>query len=165
MAASSKVFTAPLAVIKIDGIPIGKLKDIRISETFNRSTVRGIGRLNGDESVALTWDGTLSCSAYLIDFAYSMNVLTDSGVLQRRVQTIEDFVNTVLLNENGVTFDILRKVKDTQNATNGVVTPKYEVFASVGPAFLTREGMNIAESQISGRDAEFVYLNPVIFPQ
>lgn len=159
MSTQTKSMTAPLAIVKVGGVPIGKMRNIRLTENIRRGKVLGLGRLNPDELPALEWDGTLNCGFYLIDFSKE----AIPGTLLRSVQTVDDFVNTVLLNDLGVTIDIMRKVVGSIDS-NGVVTPALEIFTSIQAAFLTREGMDISESQISGRDADFEYLNPVIFP-
>ena len=156
---ATKTMTAPLAIIKVNGVPIGRMKNIRLTENIRRGNVLGLGRLTPLEKPPLEWDGSLSTSFYLIDFSDEIIEKT----LLRKVQTVDEFVDTVLLNENGVTVDIMRKVKDTV-AANGVVTPKLEVFASIKGCVMTSEGFDISESQISGRDASFEYLTPVIFP-
>ena len=45
----------------------------------------------------------------------------------------------------------------------GLVKTKYETFAKVTGAFATREGFDIQEGQISGRDTEFEYLTPILY--
>lgn len=166
---ATKTFNAPLAVIKFNGIAIGKMRDITLTETINRGTVRGIGAFTPDDLPALTWDGTMNCGMYLIDFGKAMNYITSADningapVLQRNVSSPQEFVDTVLLQEEGVVVDILRRVKDTQDTNTGVIKAKLEIFASIRGAFLTRESMNISESQIGGRNADFSYTNPVIF--
>lgn len=157
---ASKTMTAPLAIIKVNGVPVGKMKNIRLTENIRRGKVIGLGRLHASELPPLEWDGTLSCSFYLIDFS---NEVAKNALL-RTVQTVDEFVNTVLLQDTGITIDILRKVKDFRQE-NGVLVPKTEIFASIQGCFLTREGFDITESQISGRDADFEYITPVIFPQ
>lgn len=157
---ATKTMTAPLAVIKVNGVPVGKMKNIRVTENIRRGKVVGLGSLAASELPALEWDGTLNCSSYLINF--SKEVL--QGALPREVQTVEEFVNTVLLQEDGVQIDILRKVKDFIQP-NGVIVPKLEIFATISGCFATREGFDISESQISGRDQDFQYLTPIIFPQ
>lgn len=152
--------TAPLAIIKVGGVPVGKMRNLRLTENIRRGKVLGIGSLNPSELPALEWDGSLNCSAYLIDF--SQEIIKDT--LFRGVQTVDQFVDTVLLQDNGVTIDVMRKVVD-QTLANGVKVPKLERFASIQGCFLTREGFDISESQISGRDADFEYITPVIFPQ
>ncbi len=156
----AKTMTAPLAIIKVDGKPIGKMRNIRLTENVRRGKVMGLGRLTPTELPALEWDGTLSTGFYLIDFS---NEVIKAALL-RKVQTLDEFVDTVLLQEEGVQIDILRKVKDVVLG-NGVIVPKLEIFASVQGAFLTRESFDITESQISGRDADFEYINPVLYPQ
>lgn len=156
----TKSMTAPLAIIKVGGVPVGKMRNLRLTENIRRGKVLGIGSLNPSELPALEWDGSLNCSAYLIDF--SQEIIKDT--LFRGVQTVDQFVDTVLLQDNGVTIDVMRKVVD-QTLANGVKVPKLERFASIQGCFLTREGFDISESQISGRDADFEYITPVIFPQ
>lgn len=162
--AFTKTMTAPLAIIKIDGQPIGKMKSLRITETINRGTVRGIGKLDVDEIPALTWDGSMSCSMYLVDLRLALNNLSNAKVFQRQVQTVEQFIDTVLLNEDGLQIDIFRKVKQNQDPNTGIISTGLEMFASIRGAFCNRESFDISESQLSGRDAEFVYTTPIIFP-
>ena len=157
------VLTAPLAIIKIGGVPIGKMKDVTITENIQRAPVRGIGELNPLEAPATSWDGTLSCSSYLIDFKKALNALTDAQVVQRNVQTTQEFVDTVLLTDAGVTIDMLQKVTDTTSAT-GIKKGKFESFISVRKLFLTRQSMNLSEGQIGGSNCDFMYLEPAIYP-
>jgi hypothetical protein len=141
------------------------MKDISINETINRGEVRGIGELNPSEVPAQSWSGQLSCSMYLVEFKKALNKLEDASVLQRTVQSVDDFVNTVLLTEEGVTIDLMRKVKDSVDSTTGVIKSKTEIFASVRGCFITRQGMQVSEGQIGGQNCEFVFINPVIYPQ
>lgn len=160
----SKVITAPVAIIKIGGVAIGKMRNIRLTENLNRGTVYGLGALTPDEVPALQWSGTLTCGMYLIDFSKSMNKLINGTFLQRRVQSLDEFVDTILLEENGVQVDIMRKVAaGAPDPNTGIITPQLEIFASIKGAFNTREGMDISENQIGGRDADFVYTTPVIY--
>ncbi len=165
-----KSITAPLALIKFNGIVIGKMKNIRLTESIGRGTIRGLGRLTPSEVPATTWDGTMNCGMYLIDFSKAMNFIENADpvngapVLQRRVSTPEEFIDTVLLEEEGVTVDIMRKTKVSQDPSTGIITSGQEIFASIKGCFITREGMDISEAQIGGRDADFVYITPVIFP-
>lgn len=163
---ANTVLTAPLAIIKIGGVAIGKMQNITFDENTNRVAVRGIGNLTPDEVPAVTWDGTLTCSQYSIDFSKALNQINDGkGGQQRVVNTVDEFVNTVLLQDEGLTLDIMRKVVDTKDPVTGVVTPKLEIFMSVKGCFQNRDGITIAEGQVSNRNASFMYINPVIYPQ
>jgi hypothetical protein len=134
------------------------MKNIRITESINRGKIFGIGSLTPSELPPLEWDGTLNCGFYLIDFSKQ----AIEGALQRTVNSIDEFVDSVLLQEQGVQIDIMRKVKDSVGS-NGAIISRLEMFASVKGAFLTREGFDITESQISGRDADFEYTDPIIY--
>lgn len=158
----SKVMTAPLAVIKINGKAVGKMKNVRVSEQIRRGRVSGIGRLNPSEIPALEWSGTLSCSSYSINF----NLLANESKIGtfRNAGTVDAWANAILLQEAGLEIAIMRKVKDGEiDPDTGLVKSKLETFAKVTGAFANRESMDVQEGQISGRDTEFEYLEPILF--
>lgn len=159
---ATKVMTAPLAIIKVNGIAIGKMKNIRVNEQIRRGNVRGIGELTPQEVPALEWSGSLSAGFYSITFNNQDQLIKTA--LLRNVNTLQEFVDTVLLQEDGITIDIMKKVKDYRDPQTGIIYPKLEVFASVRGAFSTKESFDISEGQISGRDVDFEYINPILFP-
>lgn len=165
---ASKTLTAPLAIIKVNGLAVGKMKSIRITETIRRGKVTGLGQLTSDELPALEWSGSLSCSFYNIDFKNILNSQANpvAAAILRICNTVDDFVNTLLLQENGVQIDIMRKVNGggSPDPNTGIYTPDFEIFASVKGAFITRESMDVSEGQISGKDADFDYTTPIIYP-
>ena len=159
---NTRVMTAPLAIIKINSVTVGKMKNVRITETIRRGRVTGVGRLNPEELPALEWSGNLSCSSYTINFNLLANV-SKLGTF-RNAATVEEWANAVLLQEAGLEISILRKVKDGEIDTEtGLVKTKYETFAKVNAAFATREGFDVQEGQISGRDTDFEYLEPILY--
>ena len=158
---AEKVMTAPLGVIKVDGVVIGKIKNIRVTENIRRGRTTGIGRLTPDELPALDWSGSCNCGFYAIKMN-SQDILTKKGIL-RNVNSLDEFVNTVLLQEDGVQIDILKKIKDFQDE-NGIIHPQFQVYATIRGCFSTREGFDISEGQISGKDMDFEYKDPILFP-
>ena len=159
---NTRVMTAPLAIIKINSVTVGKMKNVRITETIRRGRVTGVGRLNPEELPALEWSGSLSCSSYTINFNLLANV-SKLGTF-RNAATVEEWANAILLQEAGLEISILRKVKDGDIDTEtGLVKTKYETFAKVNAAFATREGFDVQEGQISGRDTDFEYLEPILY--
>lgn len=158
---AQKVLTAPLAIIKVDGVAVGKMKNIRIQENIRRGRVSGLGQLTPDELPALEWSGTLSCGFYNITFDKSQL----PKAIIRKVNTLDEFVDTVLLQENGVQVDIMKKVSASPaDPVTGIIPSQLEIFASIKGAFITREGFDIQEGQISGKDADFEYTTPVLYP-
>ena len=157
-----KSMTAPLAIIQINSTTVGKMKNVRITENIRRGRVAGIGRLNASELPPLEWQGTLSCSSYTINFNLLAN--KEKKGFFRNAGTLEAWANAILLQEDGLEISILRKVKDGEiDAETGLVKTKYETFAKVSAAFVNREGFDIQEGQISGRDADFEYLEPILY--
>lgn len=159
---NKRVMTAPLAIIQINSVTVGKMKNVRITENIRRGRVSGLGRLTAEELPALEWSGSLSCSSYTINFNLLANKVMKGTF--RNAGSVESWANAILLQEDGLEISILRKVKDGAiDAETGLVSTKYETFAKVNGAFATREGFDIQEGQISGRDTEFEYLEPILY--
>lgn len=159
---ATKVMTAPLAIIKVDGIAIGKMKNIRVNENIRRGRVQGIGELTASELPALEWSGSLNAGFYSITFNNQDRLIKTA--LLRNVNNLQEWVDTVLLQENGIQIDIMKKIKDYQDPTTGIIYPNFELFASIRGAFSTKESFDISEGQISGRDVDFEYITPILFP-
>lgn len=156
---ANRTMSAPLAVIKVNGVAIGKMKTIRCTENVRYGKTVGLGRLNPDEMLPLDWAGSLSCSAFLVDLRQPVL----PGSLNRTAQTVEQWADTLTLSVGGIQIDILRKIPNTTNS-QGIITPKYEIVASIKGVFCTREAFDISEGQISGRDVDFEYITPILFP-
>lgn len=162
MAKNEKVMTAPIAIIQINGVTCGKMKNVRITESIRRGRVTGLGTLTPSELPALEWQGSLSCSSYTINFNLLNNV-SKKGTF-RNAATINEWSNMILMQEDGLEIAIMRKVKDGEiDPETGMVKTKLETFAKVTGAFATREGFDIQEGQISGRDTEFEYTTPILY--
>jgi hypothetical protein len=157
--------TAPLAVMRVGGQPVGKARNIDVSEDVQRDRLYGIGRFTPFEVPALTWAGTASIGFFLVNLNETVFDNNDIGkALFRQVQNTEQFSDTLLLQEEGIQLDLFRKVAVSQNPNNGVITGGLEPWATISGLFATRENFNITESQVSGRNADFEYINPIIFP-
>lgn len=150
--------SAPLAIIKVGGRAIGKMKTIRCTETMRLAPVGGIGQLRKDELKVVDWAGHLNCSSFLVD----LSLAVIPGSLNRRVQNVTDWENNILLQENGVQIDIMRKVAAVGGG--GLSLTQLVVVASITGCFISREGWDITNGQVSGRDCDFEYLTPIIFP-
>ena len=161
MEKNQKVYTAPLAIIQVNGVTIGKMRNVRLQEQIRRGRVTGLGVLNPSELPALEWSGSLTCSSYTINFNRLMNKVV-AGTF-RGAATVDEWGNAILLQEAGLEIAVLRKVKDGDIDENGIVKTKYETFAKVNAAFANRESFDLQEGQISGRDTEFEYLEPVLY--
>lgn len=154
-----KVMTAPLAVIKVNGKVVGKMRDLRIRETYRRGRVSGVGEMTASELPALEWNGTLSCDFYEIKFSET----GIPGAISRNAPSTREFIDTVLLQESGVDVTIFKKVKKVKDPATGLISSKLEPHATVRGCFIDSDGMNISEGQVSGHNQEFTYLDPILF--
>lgn len=156
----AEVLTAPLAIIKVKGVPIGKMKTIRVNESIQRGRVQGIGELTPSELPPLSWAGTVACDFYNIDF----NISQIPEAITRGVQTLKQFVDSVILQEDGVTIDIYKKVKVAGQPNIGIIQGTEKPYATIAGLFLDSENFNISEGSVSDRNQSFQYLFPITYP-
>lgn len=154
-----KVLTAPLAIIKINSTTVGKIRNLRVQEQYQRGDVRGIGALISSEKPILGINCSFSASSYVISTKKLGTI--DNPFIKRGVATQEQFVNTVLTQDNGVDIYIMKK--GAKVIQDGVVTEATEenLFV-IKNAFLTSQTFNIDEGQISGSDLQGEYLEPIL---
>jgi len=164
-----KTLTAPLALISTPGgKPIGKMRGLRMTETIDRIPVRGIGALVPSELPAVGWSGSLTCDFFTIDLSGVDPQTGDPhtrvpGSLARAVPDLAAWVDNVLLQEDGVQLEILKKIKTGVNATTGLNEGIHVPFGTIRGCFVNREGFDIQDGQVSGTNQEFMYLTPLIF--
>jgi len=176
----AQVLTGALAIIKLNGQAIGKMKNISVNENISRGKVQGIGKLHPSELPALEWSGTVSCSFYSIDFeldgvagVFDNSAATagtpttggNQGVI-RKVTSVNALMEHIALEGEGVTLDIYKKIHDFTNATTGQKEsdPNTQpIFAQIKGVHLERDSFEITENGISGRNQEFAYTEPIIF--
>jgi hypothetical protein len=155
------VYTAPLAIVKVGGVAIGKMKTIQVNENIQRGTVQGLGELTPQEKPALVWAGTLSCGFYTITWQKS----SIPNAITRNVNTLKEFVDSLLLQEQGVTVELYKKIRANGAPTIGLIPSSLVLFCTISGLFLEGDNFDISEGSISGKNQSFSYLDPVIFPR
>lgn len=157
-----RVLTGPLAIIKIKGQAVGKIKNIRVQEQYQRGDVRGIGSLLSQEKPILAIQCSFTCSQYLIDVK-KLGDITNPFLI-RGASTTDQFVNTVLTQDNGVDIYIMKK--GAKLIEDGIVKEIEEKnFFVIQDAYLTSNSFDIQEGQIAGSDMSGEYLNPILNAQ
>lgn len=154
-----KVLTAPLAIIKVKGQTVGKIKNLRVQEQYQRGEVRGLGALILQEVPILGIKCTFSCSSYVISIKKLGSI--DNPFTLRGATTTDQFVNTVLTQDQGVDIYIMKKGAKT--VVNGIVTEADETnLFVIKNAFLESQSFDIQEGQIAGSDLSGSYLEPIL---
>jgi hypothetical protein len=162
--ANEKTFTAPLAILYINGKKVGKIRNVRLTENVSRGDVRGLGTLLSSEKPALAINCSFSASSYVIDLKKLGNI--DNPFLPRNASNVEIFTNTVLMQEAGVDIGIYKKGNPTVDSTTKLVTDYDEQkMMYVKNVYLESQSWDITEGQIAGSDLSGTYLEPVYFAQ
>jgi hypothetical protein len=159
------VMTGAIALIKVKGNVIGKMKSIRAEESFRRQPVKGLGTIIASEYPVTDFEGTLSCEFFSIDLkndGLTGAIMREFSNVSSRVLTGGDsFEDQMVLEETGIQIDIFKKVTDVID-TNGIIKPKLIPYASINRAFIESDSFDISEGQISGHSQRFKYLSPII---
>jgi hypothetical protein len=158
---ANNVLTGAIALVKVSGTIVGRMKNIRATENISRGDVRGLGTIYTIEAPVVGHAGSLSCSFYEIDFTIS----PIANAIRRDVQTNQQFQDQLcLLDPQGITLDIFKKVQDVIDA-DGFVIPKAVPYASITRLLLDSESFDISEGAIANRDQTFRFLDPIKRPK
>lgn len=157
MPAQLATMTAARAIIKVNGVAIGYMKNLRITESKQRGSVMGLGEITKRERPILAINCTWACDFYLID----LKTTGIPGLDNRQVQSVQQYKDTqVLLN---VPVDIAVFKKDVLTITNNVVTAtKQEELCTLKDVYLDSTSWSIDENAISGFNQSGEYTTPVI---
>lgn len=161
--------TGAIAIIKVNGQPVGLMRSVKINENARRIPVRGLGSLLPKEAPVVEWSGSVSCSFFEINFAKSgipnairRDVGSGNAVSQIATGNPQtNFEDNLALDTEGVQLDLYKKLKDVLDG-NGLIIPKAVPYAVIGRCLIEGDSINIDEGNISGRDQTFMYLDPIV---
>lgn len=154
------VMHGALAIIRRNGTPIGRMRNVRWTETLRDQEVQGIGTILVQESPVVAHSGQLTAEFYEVEF----ETTGIPGAVRRDVQNNQEFENQVLLREP-LQLDIFKKVEDAVDPSTGLKTAKAQPYAIIRDLFLNSEGADISEGAISGHNQSFRFNSPVIYPK
>lgn len=163
----STVLTGAIALVKVNGKAVGKMRGIRANENIRRQPVRGIGTIMPSEQAVTEWEGTLSCDFMEVKFqdtGLPNAIRRDIPVARSQVLLgNESFEDQLILDVDGVQVDIFKKVTDLIDPTTGLIRPKLEPYAIIKRVLIESDSFDISDGAISGHSQSFKYLDPVIF--
>lgn len=152
------VLTGAIAIVRVAGTVVGRMRSIRVTENISRADVSGLGTIFTIEAPAVRHSGTLSASFYEIDFKLS----PIANAIRRDVATNQEFQDQLCLLENGVQIDIFKKERDIIDPATGLVVPKVTPYATITRVLIESDGFDINEGAVAGRDQSFRFLDPVL---
>ena len=164
-----RTLTAPLGVIKVMDKSgtlqiVGKLRNIRISETFRRIEIKELGTPYPSELPFVDWSGSLTAGRYFVD----LNNRTLNAP-NRGTADAEAFANTILLLEEGFQISLYKKAAAgadfAQDADGFVTSYGLEHMITIESAFIEGDNIDLSVGQAAGNDQQFRYLRPVLAKQ
>lgn len=155
--AESLSLTAPIALIKVNGNVVGRMKNITVTETFRRVTVYGLGEATPQELPMTQWSGT--CTAGFYEISYDESGIP--GATNRRTDSIRQFIDNIVLDNKGVDIVLLKRIEDSVDP-NGLRVGKWIEHLTVKGAFMERESIDLSEGQVAGRNQDFTYKTPIL---
>lgn len=158
--AASQVIHGAIAIVRVNGTPIGRMRNVRYSETYTRADVRGLGTIFVQEAPVTAFNATLACSFYEIDFTKS----GIPGAVRRDVQTNEEFQDQLVHLRDGVQVDIFKKIEDIVDPNTGLIRTKVTPYAICKRCLIEGDNIDITEGTVSGRDQSFRVLDPIVIP-
>lgn len=155
--AQESYMSAPKAIIKVNGVSAGIIRNLRCTETKAYADVKGLGVLRKLKREIVGITCTWSCDFAMMD-------LLKTGIPnldKRNVQSVSQYEDTLVLAPN--TVDIYVYKKDNPTVTNGIVTAYDEkVFAVIKDVYIDSSNWDISENNISGLSQSGEYLQPII---
>lgn len=162
--ATPRTFTGAIALIKVNGQVVGKMRSVRVQENMQRQEVRGLGTIIPDEVPVVTWAGTLTCDQISISF---INGGIPGGIRRNFKNAVSQVLNgaasfedQLVLDDQGVQIDVFKKVSDVINA-QGIINPKLEPFIIVKQCFIDSDSLEVTEGGLAGHNQSYRYIQPI----
>lgn len=165
---SDKVLTGAIALIKVNGQVIGRMRGIRCQENMRRTPVRGLGTILPSEQAVIEWEGTISCD--FMEVLFQKTGVTNAirrvfpNIASQVVNGNASFEDQLVLDVDGVQLDIFKKVTDVVDA-QGIIKPKLVPYAIVKNCLIESDSFDISEGAIAGHSQSFKYLVPLTYLQ
>lgn len=165
---NGSTFTGAIALIKVNGQVIGKIRNIRGQENMRRVPVRGIGTILPSEQCVTEWEGTASCD--FMEVYFQTSGITNAirrifpNIASQVLTGDPSFEDQLVLDTDGVQIDIFKKVTDVIGA-DGIIKPKLTPYAILRNCLIESEGFDISEGSIVGHSQSFKYLTPITYPK
>lgn len=164
--ANDPVYHAAIALIKVNGQYVSKMKSINFSENFQRQDVQGIGTIFSSEKPITKFNGTLSASK--MSSSYKDGVIPAAirrvwkNVASQALTGSESFEDQLVLGDDSITLELYRKVTDVI-APDGTIKPKVVPYAIIRKFLIESASCNISENAIAGEDISGTFLEPITF--
>jgi hypothetical protein len=155
--ANNRTLTAPLVVIKRNGVTVAFNRSFNIQENYQRGSVQGLGSLVDIEVPPVK----ITCSASFDFYATNFKDSSIKDAINRKAFTLQDFVDNFLF-ADGIQLDVYKKVVGATNA-QGLKTSDLELIGTIKDMFINSDSLSVSEGSVGSRSQSFSYLTPILF--
>lgn len=160
-----RVIHGSIALIRVEGITIGKMRSISAQESFQRIDVQGLGTIYTQEAPVVKFTGNLTCEFMSISFA-------NEGIRNAIRRNLPNLASRVFDGEisledqlsidsdRGVQIDIFKKIEDVVNP-DGTIKPKAIPYAVIQNCLIESDSFSISEGSVGAKNQSFRYLKPI----
>ncbi len=155
----SQVFSAPKAYIEIDSIAAGFIQNLNWTENFQRQSVTGLGSLIEQEAPVVSQRNTFNIGTFFL----SLNEKVIRRILNRDA-TVEDFINSMSLDEFTFSIVVYRKKMTSQDKSVKLITEidkTGETIVRLRDCVLDSQNWTLAEGGIAMFNATGRYFTPI----
>ena len=158
---AKQVFSAPNAVVYIDGKRAGFIQSISWSENFNRQEVKGLGSLYAQQVPVVGAGGTFQIGSFHLSFEEEGT----KALLNRVNPTRTQMLDTLSLNEFPFSIVIFEKISVAKDDTNRFVTETDNTgFKQVqlDQCYIDSQSFSISENGIASLNTSGRFLQPMV---
>jgi len=155
----STVFSAPKAYIEIDGVAAGFIQGLTWTENFARQSITGLGQAIEQEAPVVNQRNTFTINKFFISL--KENIIKK---IMNREATIEEFINTISLEEFTFSIIVYRKVVTASNKEIKLVTSvdkTGETVVNLRRCLIDSQNWSLSEGGIAMMNITGRYLDPV----
>jgi hypothetical protein len=166
--AEDRVITGAVAIVKVKGVVVARMKDFRYQETLRRLRVGGIGTIMASEKPVVEFDASLTCDFMAVDMESSGipgAIKRDFDSARSQVATGgASFEDNMVLNLGSVVIDCFEKIGDGMDS-NGNIIPKLKLIGTIQDCLIEGDSFSVGEAQLAGRNQSFTCLTPLVAPK
>jgi hypothetical protein len=156
----NQTLTAPIAILKRNGVAIAKIRGFNIQESYQRASVQGLGSLTREEVPPVLITCTASFDFYLVNFRDS----AINGAIKRGALKLQDFVDNFIL-QDGISIDVYKKVATGNINEQGLKISKEDLVGTIKNMFINSDSMSLSEGGVGSRSQAFEYLEPILYKE
>lgn len=169
---AQETFSAPLAIIKMGGAAIGKIRNLNFTEQIQRGEVQGIGEVNLQEAPVVSVRCQFQAGSFAIDIKHLGSGNNNDPFWPVEAADAQTLLKSIILGETPVMIEVYKK-RRTDSSVNQVNrgTAGQELYTGditwdqIGVArdcYVNSRTFELSDGAIAGKNISGIYLTPMV---